>query len=201
MGKPRRRRPPLPNDLLYTCPVGMPTRAIAAALRASGYWVAEVSAHDWTDATNDEDAFWQVAHALGYRNWGTIQPGTTIEALGPLGYPGKGVPGIVAPLDTARRQEDVKDELIIIRDSSAAPAPLLAKVLDRLLGRGTERPSTYSRTRHPGTPGWLLVLEGRTEPALDARGLAHRVSMMVNPLPEAGATGGSSEAERAWEQS
>jgi hypothetical protein len=81
MGKPKRRRPPLPNDLLYTCPAGMPTRAIAAALGASGYWVAEISARDWTDATNDEAAFWQVARALGYRDHGTIRPGTPPEAL------------------------------------------------------------------------------------------------------------------------
>jgi hypothetical protein len=196
MGKPKRRRPPLPNDLLYTSPVGMATRAIAAALDAISYWVAEVSARDWTDATNDEDVFWQVACALGYRDLGTIRPGTTIEALGPLGYPGKGVPGIVASLDTARRPESVEDELIIIRDSYAAPASLLAKVLDRLLGSGTERPLTYSRARRHDVPGWLLVLEGWKEPALDARGLAHRVSMVVNPLPAAGAADGTGYPKR-----
>lgn len=57
MGKPKRRRPPLANDLLYACPVGLSWRAIAAALDASDYWVAEVSARDWTDATQDESAF------------------------------------------------------------------------------------------------------------------------------------------------
>src|SRR5258708_34802223 len=114
MGKPKRRQPALLNDLLYTSPVGMPTRAIAAALGASGYWVAEVSARDWTDTTNDEAAFWQVARALGYRDWGTIRPGTPPEALGPLGYPGKGVTGIVAPLDTARRPERGEDDLSIL---------------------------------------------------------------------------------------
>jgi hypothetical protein len=189
MGKPKRPRPPLPNDLLYACPVGMPTRAIAAALDASGYWVAEVSAHDWTDATHDEDAFWQVARALGYRDWGASRPGTTPEALGPLGYPGKGVPGIVAPLDIARRPPSVEDELILIRDSQAAPVALLAKVLDRLLGPGTERPAKLSRTRRHEVPGWLLVLEGWKEPALDARGLGHRVSMVVNPLLPAATAG------------
>jgi hypothetical protein len=186
MGKPKRRRSPLPNDLLYTCPVGMPTRAIAAALGASGYWVAEVSARDWKDPTKDEEAFWHVARALGYRDWSTMRPGTPPEALGPLGYPGKGVPGIVAPLDTTRRPESANDELIIIRDSRAAPVSLLAKVLDQLLGPGTERPANFSRARRHEVPGWLLVLEGWKEPALDARGLAHRVSMLVNPLPGAG---------------
>src|SRR5215472_6809256 len=104
MAKPKRRRPPRPNDLLYTCPVGMPTRAIATALGASGYWVAEVSPRDWKDPTQDEAAFRHVA-----------------------------------PLDTTRRPERVEDELIIIRDSDTAPAALLAKVLDQLLGLGTER--------------------------------------------------------------
>lgn len=197
MGKPKRHKSPLPNDLLYACPIGMPTRTIAASLDASGYWVAEVSAHDWTDATNDEDAFWQVAHALGYRDWSTIRPGATPEALGSLGYPGKGVPGIVAPLDTARRPENVENELIIIRDSYATPTSLLAKVLDRLLGPGTERPAVFSRARHHDVPGWLLVLEGWKAPEIDARGLAHRVSMVVNPLPVAGAASGNSEEEQA----
>jgi hypothetical protein len=188
MAKPKRRRPPRPNDLLYTCPVGMPTRAIATALGASGYWVAEVSGRDWKDPTQDEAAFWHVARALGYHDWSTIRPGTPPEALGPLGYPGKGVPGIVAPLDTTRRPERVEDELIIIRDSHTAPAALLAKVLDQLLGPGTERPASFSRTGQHEVPGWLLVLEGWKEPALDARGLAHRVSLVVNPLPVAGPT-------------
>jgi hypothetical protein len=67
MGKPKRRRSPLPNDLLHTCPVGMPTRTIAAALGASGYWVADVSVREWKDSAQDEEAFWHVAHALGYR--------------------------------------------------------------------------------------------------------------------------------------
>jgi hypothetical protein len=49
----------------------------------SGYWAAEVSTRDWTDATNDEAAFWLVARALGYRDWGTMRPGTPHEALGP----------------------------------------------------------------------------------------------------------------------
>jgi len=200
MGKPKRRQPPLLNDLLYTCQVGMPTRAIAAALGASSYWVAEVSARDWTDATNDEAAFWQVARALGYRDWGMIRPGTPPEALGPLSHPGKGVPGIVAPLDTARRPESVEDELIILRDSHAAPASLLAKVLDQLLGSGTERPAAFSRARRHDVPRWLLVLEGWKEPAIDARGLAHRVSMVVNPLPIAGAADSDGDGEDAVQE-
>ncbi|HEU5344768.1 MAG TPA: hypothetical protein VFU60_10510 [Ktedonobacterales bacterium] len=191
MGKPTRRRPPLSNDLLYACPVGMSWRAIAAALDASDYWVAEVSARDWTDATQDEIAFWQVARALGYRDWSAIRPGTIPEALGPLGYPGKGVPGIVAPLDTTRRSESVVDELIVIRDSRAAPTSLLAKLLDRLLGPGTERPSMYSRARRHDVPGWLLALEGWQEPTLDAHGLGHHVNMVVNQLPPAGADDGT----------
>lgn len=192
MGKPRRRRPPLPNDLLYACPGGMPTHAIAARLGATAYWVAEVSAHTWSEATDAEEAFWQVAYALGYGDWRTIRPGTPPETLGPLGYPGKGVPGIVAPLDTTRRSEEAEDELIIIRQSRMAPTPLLAKVLDQLLGPGTERPATFSRARRHDVPGWLLVLEGWTEPTLEARGLAHRVSLVVNPWPTRGAAGGSS---------
>jgi hypothetical protein len=87
---------------------------------ASSYEFIDVAARDWTDATQDEEAFWQVARALGYRGWGAIRPGTTPEALG---YPGKGVPGIVAPLDTARRPESVEDELIIIRDSAPPITP------------------------------------------------------------------------------
>lgn len=197
MGKPKRRQPPLPNDLLYAYPVGMPTHAIAAALGASGYWVAEVSVRDWTDATNAEASFWQVARALGYRDWGTIRPGTPPEAFGPLGYPGMGVPGIVAPLDTARRPESGEGELIILRDSHAAPAALLAKVLDQLLGPGTERPAAFSRARRHDVPGWLLVLEGWKEPAIDARDVAHRIRMVVNPLPITGAADGIGDAKNA----
>jgi hypothetical protein len=192
-----KRSSPLSNELLYTCPIELPTPAIAATLGASGYWVAEVSARDWNDATTDEDAFWQVACALGYRDWRTIRPGSTVGALGPLGYPGKGVPGIVAPLDTARRSESIKDELIIIRDAYRAPAGLLAKVLDGLLGPGTKRPWTFGGARRHDMPGWLLVLEGWKEPALDARGLAHRVSMVVNPLPAASAANDNGGEQRA----
>lgn len=131
---------------------------------------------------------------MGYRDWSTIRPGTTPDSLGPLGYPGKGVPGIVAPLDTTRRSESVVDELIIIRDSRAAPPSLLAKTLDRLLGLGTVRPSMYSRysrARRHDAPGWLLALEGWQEPTLDARGLGHHVNMVVNQLPLAGADDGT----------
>jgi hypothetical protein len=141
--------------------------------------VAEVSARDWKDPAKDEEAFWHVAHALGYREWSTIRPGTPPEALGPLGYPGKGVPGIAAPLSTTRRPERVNDELIILRDSQAAPVSLLANVLDQLLGPGTERPAHFSRARRQEVPGWLLVLEGWNEPAIDARSLAHSVNMLV----------------------
>jgi hypothetical protein len=46
MGTSTKRRFPLANDLLYTCPVSLPTRAILAALHAEHYWVAELSARD-----------------------------------------------------------------------------------------------------------------------------------------------------------
>jgi hypothetical protein len=98
-----------------------------------------------------------------------------------LGLPGQRRARHRRPLGTQRRPPRLEDEIIILRDAAAAPAPLLAKVVDQLLGPLASRPRLDLPPARRG-PGWLLVLEGWVSSSLEGRGFGHRIALQVNPL-------------------
>jgi hypothetical protein len=89
----------------------------------------------------------------------------------PWAYPGKGVPGIVAPLDTQRRPPGLEDEIIILRDAAAAPVPLLAKVIDQ---RSARWPPGHVSTFRLRAAGPVLAARARGVGVAQPRGSRFR---------------------------
>jgi hypothetical protein len=169
-----RAHEPLANEWLYSCPIGLPTPQIAAALGAADHPVTEVSARLW-----QQD--WQMANtfmeAYGYPrsywfpterplDWRALDDWMLIKTW--QHEPGKRVPGVV--------RGRFVGELVIIRQSQDAAELLLIGLLDIVQAhvRWSQRHHSQARV--------LVVLEGWDRPLISGR-VGKRVAWVVNRLP------------------
>ncbi len=174
MGKKRAPLEPEPTTWLFSCPSGLPTASIRAALDAASEPLTEASARLWQDR-------WQMANDL----------------LDTYGYPPtqRYAPGAAPNLDQLADQILIKQvkagewqrakspewayvgELVIVRDSHSGVAVNLA-----LLAEMVQAQVWRWRKEHKHRARLLLVLAGWEQAVLAARVAGHRVARMVNPI-------------------
>lgn len=152
MGK-RRPLAPIENDRLYSCPVGMPTSAIVAALGAVDYPRIELSAKHW-------DEFWRMRNDLlraeGYTdprwysrpdqrpNWDSLNDLILMRSLEGNRFVG---------------------ELVVIRDIPTPAPQNLIHLVDHMVGQS----HNWSHQGVSADRRILVVLEGWENPVLAGR--------------------------------
>jgi hypothetical protein len=164
---------PLANEWLYSCPTGLPTPQIAAALGASDHPVTEVSARLWQQDWQMANTFME-AYAYPKSYW--FQPGRPVNWDGlndwMLIKTWCNGPDARRPMEGGR----FVGELVVIRQSQDAAENTLAFLLDIVQAH------VQWSQRHHSQARILVVLEGWDRPLLAGR-VGKRVEWVVNRLP------------------
>ena len=177
MGK-RKGLEPQVTDWLFSCPVILTTKDIADILQVSNLPITEFSAQHWQEA-------WQVGNdilrAYGYPENYLYQPGQKVswDAISDWMF-AKCWKEEKRLFENSKIATIFVGELIIIRDCRNEIAVNLAFFV-----QSVQAYIQHVQRMHPLATGKLIVvLAGWTQPVLSARIAGHRISWVLNSLPE-----------------
>ena len=173
----RAAAPPRENDWVYSCPKGMATREIAAALGVVGQPVTEVSAQTWQQDAHMANSFMDAYYSPMEWRWLPSEPvGWKLFEEQMLAKAEQ------SELTASRRIANIRflGELVIVRRSWEAAETTLAF----LLGVVQEKVDWAHKQYHPAHARIVLVLEGWGRLAITGT-IGNQVAWAVNPFPPA----------------
>jgi hypothetical protein len=185
MGK-RRVLEPVPNDWLYSCPIGVPAMALVSSIGTGAEPVTELSARGWEIPDRMARAILEAYGGLAI-----------LEALGPTpAQPGPDTGPLGLALDDFflgkcwHSERDsrgniassrFRGEIVIIRDISPSSKANLAHLVDeadfklRWIRRRRRQAAVQTNAKI------AVILEGWREPTFVAR-TGHKIVLVVNPI-------------------